>query len=211
MANAGPRPISGPFVIFAIAAVCGAALFVLFLVRLFVLLPFSISSGAMQPTLHIGDDVVASAFAYWNGTPQRGDVVATHVWGVDRAIYIKRVVGLPGDRIALSHGVVYLNGMAIARRDLGPADDCDCEAELFEETLPGGRSWRVLDREPDSDLDEMPETTVPAGRYFLLGDDRDQSMDSRYPKFGTVARGDIVGRVDGMFVAGGRWTWQPVR
>ncbi|SEM72298.1 signal peptidase I [Sphingomonas gellani] len=137
---------------------------------------------------------------HWS-TPTRGDVVVFRSPGPDDHDVIKRVIGLPGDTIQVRHGQVILNGTAIPKQRIGdftipvsPNYDCDarfrdvaagntpiCRYSQFRETLPGGRTYTVLDRGEFPDRDDTGLYTVPAGNVFLMGDNRDDSADSRFP------------------------------
>jgi signal peptidase I len=184
--------------------------------------PFYIPSESMMPGLLVGDRLVVSKYPYgwswasatfhvlppmagrvWGAMPERGDVVIVTqpTTGED---LIKRVIGLPGDTIEVTGGIVYLNGRPIPRQPRPPAmipiDDntkCDfsgfgnfrvtgadglpyCRLPIFRETLPNGRSYDTIDL-GNSDGDNYPRTTVPEGHVFLMGDNRDDSADSRFP------------------------------
>jgi len=184
--------------------------------------PFYIPSESMMPGLLVGDRLVVAKYPYgwswasasfhvlpqtpgrvWGAMPERGDVVIV-VQPSSGEDLIKRVIGLPGDTIALRGGIVYLNGRAIPRQERPPAmipidanTRCDfggfgnfrvtgadgrpyCRLPIFRETLPNGRSYDTIDL-GRSVGDDYPQITVPAGQVFLMGDNRDDSADSRFP------------------------------
>ncbi|WP_404335232.1 signal peptidase I [Sphingomonas sp. MMS12-HWE2-04] len=187
----------------------------------FVAKPFYIPSELMLPGLLVGDRLVVTKYPYgysfvtptfhllpfikgrlFGRLPARGDVVIVTPPGAETD-YIKRVIGLPGDRIAVRGGVVYLNDVAVPRRYMGERDiaidantRCDdrhydgrlvrdasgkgwCRLPIYRETLPGGRSYDTVDL-GWSPGDNFPEVRVPRDRVFLMGDNRDNSADSRY-------------------------------
>jgi len=186
--------------------------------------PFYVPSGSMEPTLLIGDELLATKYPYGYSTaslpalfelpstprilgalPRRGDVVVFR-WPGDRAqVWVKRVIGLPGDRIAMRDGHVVTNGEAASWRPdgLGQMENesgSNTPTQRLIETLPGGRThaiFKMVAREP---LDNMPEVTVPPGHLFVMGDNRDNSADSRVPLnaggVGMLPVADLVGRVD---------------
>lgn len=151
----------------------------------------SIPSTAMSPTL-ISGDVAAFWPIAFAGVPQRGDLTTFEVGDGQGTIYIKRVIGLPGERISLSKGIVSINGMPVSRSEVPVPAGVDKEESerAFQETLPGGRSFVVLDNPDAGPLDDMAEITLPADQFFLMGDRRDNSNDSR-GSVGTVSRGSF--------------------
>jgi signal peptidase I len=186
--------------------------------------PFYVPSGSMEPTLQIGDELLAMKYPYgyssaslpgffvlpktqrlFGALPKRGDVVVFR-WPGDRSqVWVKRVIGLPGDRIALQDGRVFINGKAIGLTRDGSGlvereDGSRVEAPRYIETLPNGRKHPIFKLIPFEPLDDMAEITVPAGNLFVMGDNRDNSADSRVPVrdggVGLLPATDLVGRVD---------------
>jgi signal peptidase I len=177
------------------------AVLVLLLLQAFVIQPFRIPSGSMLPTLLVGDFVLVNKFAYGLrdpmfhyrflalGEPNRGDVVVFR-WPVDPGEYfVKRIVGLPGDHIVYRGKQLFVNGEAAP---VGPAglgvQDAAREQQMHERL--GGVSHGILVN-PDRPADDF-ELTVPSGEYFAMGDNRDNSDDSRY--WGTVPEANLVGK-----------------
>ena len=164
---------------------------------------YSVPSTSMSETLLIGDMFVGYEDAYVAPvgstdpapSPQRGDVVVVQPPG-DGSVYVKRVIGLPGDRIQMIGGELAINGVTVPRERLAddPSPDLPPGARRFAETLPNGRTYVTLDVEEGGFLDDTPEFDVPPDHYFLLGDNRDNSVDSRMPKFGMIARADFVAK-----------------
>ena len=227
--------------------------------RSFVAAPFSIPSGSMLPTLYIGDYLAVAKWPYgysrysfpfafppFEGRvlgrlPQRGDVVVFRHPGKDSDL-IKRVIGLPGDTIAVRGGRLILNGQAVPRQSLPAAkiavsanSPCRtvppaapviatvggqpyCLYNAYRETLPGGPSYTVLDQLDAGPADDFPAARVPPGHVFLMGDNRDDSLDSRFPAFeggiGMVPTEQLIGRAmvtfwstDGSAAWFEPWTW----
>ena len=204
--------------------------------------PFYVPSGSMEPTLLIGDALLASKFPYgystaslpiqinlpetgrvFGGTPKRGDVVVFR-WPGDRSqAWVKRVIGLPGDRIQMRQGELFINDhpASLKADGLGEAEDDNGGSETarrYIETLPGGVSHQIFKLYDNGRLDNTPEVTVPTDRLFVMGDNRDNSADSRVPVreggVGLLPMDNLVGRADavvGSWDLGIRsqpvWTW----
>jgi signal peptidase I len=200
------RGLGGLFWEWAKTFIIAVALFLV--VRAFLFEAFKIPSGSMENTLLVGDFLFVNKAAYGAQVPftrfrlpalqapQRGDVVVFYS-PHDGQRLVKRVIGLPGDRIALQGGRVYINGeLAKVRPDgVGDAEDDGgtyIKAPRYLETLPGGRSHEIFKMRPEAMLDNMPEIVVPSGHLFVMGDNRDNSADSRF--IGTIERRRIVGR-----------------
>lgn len=195
-----------------------AVLLLAWAVRSFLVTPFSIPSASMAPTLRSGDYVLAAKWPYGYSRvsfpfdfppiagrllgrlPERGDVIVFRA-GAGRGHYIKRVIGLPGDRVALHGDRLVLNGRAASRRPLGAAGD-----PRLGERLPGGPAYAILDG-PGGALADFGPALVPAGHLFLLGDNRDNSFDSRMAVaaggIGFVPIANVVGRADRIIWSGG--------
>jgi len=204
--------------------------------------PFYIPSGSMEPTLLIGDELLATKYPYGYGTaslpgfvvlpstarimgalPQRGDVVVFRYPGDWSQTWVKRVIGLPGDRVALHDGRVSINGEPVAIRPAGTGeaeieDGSAVKAARFIETLPGNREHAIFKFGANQPYDNIPETIVPPDHLFVMGDNRDNSADSRVPLreggVGMLPVANLVGRVAGIvgsFDLGVRsqpfWNW----
>jgi signal peptidase I len=195
-----------------------SSLLVAFLVRTLLYQPFNIPSSAMVPTLRVGDYVFVSKAAYGYGRyslpfdigiprsssarkPERGDVVVFKLPRDSQTDYVKRIVGLPGERIQVAAGVLYIDGVAVKKETVGTYDNADREAygnadrvPMYRETLPNGISYMVLDAESNGPGDNTPEYVVPPNHYFMMGDNRDNSLDSRYLKeVGYVPYENLIG------------------
>jgi len=215
------------------------ALIIALVIRTFLFQPFNIPSGSMQATLLIGDFLFVSKYSYgyshyslpgslnlFSGRipgglyPDRGDVVVFRLPREDSTDYIKRVIGLPGDKILVSNGEVFINGAAVKRERAADWYDEDHGATVkrWRETLPNGVTYNTLDLTDRGQLDNWPPDgrpyTVPAGEYFMMGDNRDNSTDSRVPPelggVGPVPFENIVGKAQIIFfsVAEGESAWQ---
>ena len=192
--------------------------------RILIFQPFNIPSGSMKPTLEVGDFLVVSkpTFGYsraslvypltrlpmegriFSGTPERGDVVVFKNKRDGNKDYIKRVIGMPGDTIQMSNGRLMINGGAVEKVFVGTTPStCDgrrTDIPTYEETLDNGVSYTVYECYGDTGrLDNAGLYKVPAGHYFMMGDNRDQSQDSRTPQVSYIPLDDIVGRAERLF------------
>ncbi|HVG52038.1 MAG TPA: signal peptidase I, partial [Xanthobacteraceae bacterium] len=204
------------------------ALIIALVIRTFLFQPFNIPSGSMMNTLLIGDFLFVSKFSYgysrfsfpfspplFSGripgswTPDRGDVVVFRLPREDSTDYIKRLIGLPGDRIQMIDGLLHINGTPVKRERVADWTDPDNRVTVkrWRETLPNGVSYETLDLQDRGMLDNTPVFTVPAGNYFMMGDNRDNSTDSRVPTersgVGFVPFENIVGKAQIIFFSVG--------
>ena len=216
------------------------AIFIALGVRSFLYEPFNIPSGSMIPTLLVGDFLFVSKYSYGYSTlssfwgvplfdgrlggdkPKRGDVVVFKLPRDDSTDYIKRLIGLPGDRVQMKQGVLWINGEAVKRETVGdysftlrPGDNerpgGTRMAMEYRETLPNGRQHPILEEGDDYPLDNTQEFVVPPRHYFMMGDNRDNSQDSRVSTaVGFVPEENLVGRAEVIFfsLADGAHFWE---
>lgn len=177
-------------------------------IRTLLFQPLTAVSSAMEPTLQPGDYVWVSKSAYgysratdpfglatfqgriYGNEPKRGDVVALNAHGYQ---YIERVVGLPGETVQMIGGVLNINGTPVTLEDAGPYQSEEMRGQLQRETLPNGVSYAVLNAGTDTPADNTRLFMVPTGNYFVMGDNRDNSNDSR-SGLGVIAYEDLVGK-----------------
>jgi signal peptidase I len=208
----------GNFFLGTLLVLGGIALLVGF--RVFLFQPFNVPSGAMKPTLLIGDYFVVSKYAYgysrysFPGSPQLfagrilaaqpryGDVVVFRLPRDPSTEYVKRVVGLPGDRIQMIHGLLHINGTAVNRERMEDFTETDASGRTtpgkqWRETLPNGASYVTLDLIDEGFYDNTNVYTVPPRHYCVVGDNRDNSLDSRaLAQVGFIPFENLVGRVE---------------
>ncbi len=202
-------------------------------VRTFFVEPFSIPSGSMIPTLLVGDYLFVSKMSYgysrhslplsipliknriFYTEPERGDVIVFKMPSDNKTDYIKRLIGLPGDKIQVREGRLYINGTMIDRQSAGEyvMRDPHGKALRFEkyiETLPEGVKHPILEISDDAPFDNTEEFTVPEDHFFMMGDNRDNSLDSRSVKVGFVPKVNLVGRAKFLFFSndGSAAWWQ---
>ncbi len=195
-----------------------APLLFAFAFRSFLFEPYSIPSGSMLPTLRVGDHVWVSKYAYgysrfslpidlpaptgrlFAGMPERGDVVVFRPAADRPEVYLKRIVGLPGETIQMKDGVLHIDGAPVGYRPaddyLDTATDPPEQVPRYVETLPNGVSYSVLDRVSDGIGDNTPVLEVPPDRVFVMGDNRDNALDSRFPSVGMVPLENLLGRME---------------
>ena len=199
------------------------ALILALIVRTLLYQPFNIPSGSMKSTLLVGDYLFVSKFSYgysrysfpfgppvikervWGSEPKRGDVIVFKLPSDNETDYIKRLIGMPGDEIQMIGGVLHINGNTVPKRQIADFVMRDSygnqrRVPRFEETLPNGVTYKVLDIHPNGSFDNTQVYKVPAGHYFMMGDNRDNSRDSRATYgVGFVPYRNLVGRADVIF------------
>jgi signal peptidase I len=194
------------------------------MVRSFLFQPFSLPAASMAPTLLPGDYVFAAKYPYgytryslpfspplfsgriFGSVPARGDVIVFRLPKDVSTDYVKRVVGLPGDRIQMKEGELFINGTAVRRERVEGFEESDVcgggppKVKRWRETLPEGASYETLDCVDRGFYDNTNVFTVPAGHLFVLGDNRDNSTDSRVlSAMGYIPLENVIGRVSMIF------------
>ena len=185
--------------------------------------PFNIPSGSMIPSLLVGDYLFVSKYSYGysrysfpfglapiqgrifagDRKPQRGQIAVFRLPSDTSVDYIKRVAGLPGDKIQVRRGVLHINGKPVERRMLGngvqPTSRSEQITTLYQEILPEGRIHVIQEISDRQAFDNTPEFVVPAGHYFMMGDNRDNSRDSRSSSVGYVPLENFIGEAQFLF------------
>jgi signal peptidase I len=198
------------------------ALLIAMVFRTFLYQPFSIPTGSMQSSLMIGDYFIANKFAWGLGkysfpfpvplgdrilqfsAPQQGDIAVFHNEPA-RQDYVKRIIGLPGDRIQMKAGRLYINDVLVPREEIGTGVDTDSNSSsvpvtLYRETLPNGVEHTIQEISDSEGLDDTDVYVVPAGHYFMMGDNRDRSADSRVLRqVGYVPATNLIGKGEARF------------
>ena len=151
---------------------------------------FIVPSGSMEPSLRVGERFFARASEI-SPPLRRGEIIVFR--NAEDTVFVKRLVGLPGDRVQLRAGMLHINGMPARREALGPYRSDHGSGTLYRETLPGGGAHEIVEQSDSGSLDSTQEYHVPPGHVFVLGDNRDNSVDSRMlTQLGYVP----LGRVD---------------
>ena len=183
--------------------------------------PFNIPSESMLPTLLVGDYLFVSKYAYgyskhslpWirpnisgrvvGSTPERGDVAVFKLPSDGSTDYIKRIVGLPGDRIQMKDGQLFINDVAVQRERVQDFESRRRFFRQYRETMPDGKSYMTLDLRDGGQNDDTDPIVVPEDHYFAMGDNRDNSLDSRVDGrrggVGLVPAENLVGRAEILF------------
>ena len=189
-----------------IAGVVAVAVILVLLLRTLLFQPFTIPSASMEPNLYQGDYIIVSKWNYgiskyslpialpviqgrlFNTLPKRGDVVVFKLPKDNKTDFIKRDIGLPGDRVQMKHDQLYINDQAVPNAVVGPVAAEDAKfingtdsATAYTESLPDGRTHLMQDMVKDGPVDDTDVFVVPEHNYFMMGDNRDNSEDSRFP------------------------------
>ena len=182
--------------------------------------PFNIPSGSMIPTLLVGDYLFVSKYSYgysrysfpfgiapingrvFEDTPQRGDVAVFRLPSNPSVDYIKRVIGLPGDVVQIKQGILHLNNTPVNRRLIGTVQPSSLQSTadtVYRETLPDGREHMIQEVNDIQLFDNTQAFTIPEGHYFMMGDNRDNSRDSRSSSVGVVPIENFIGKAQFIF------------
>ena len=198
------------------------AIFIALLIRSFLFEPFNIPSGSMKPNLLVGDFIFVSKYSYgfskhslpfsiplipgkiFSNTPERGDVVVFKTPENNRTDYIKRVIGLPGDKIEIKNGIIFINGSEILRKKLNDFIDTDNKTSnkrvrMYNEYF-FNKEINILDITDNGIADNTQLFNVPENHFFVMGDNRDNSQDSRFiSTVGFIPYENLVGKAQFIF------------
>jgi signal peptidase I len=200
------------------------AVLIALVIRTFAYEPFNIPSGSMIPTLLVGDYLFVSKFSYgyskhsfpfsimpikgrlWASEPARGDVAVFKLPKDNKTDYIKRIIGLPGDSVQMKKGLLYVNGTRVPRRPIESFESKTSFGQVrrvpqYIEKLPNGKEHLIIEEQGDfGPMDATAKFVVPAGHYFAMGDNRDNSSDSRViGHVGFIPFENLVGRAEFLF------------
>jgi len=201
--------------------------------RSFAFSPFHIPSGSMKSTLLIGDFIFVSKgsygyskysiplgfnFNYFDGRimaekPERGEIIVFRPPTMPHIDFIKRLIGLPGDKIRMKNGILFINGKEVPKIQVDDfveelANGSTKRTKRYLETLPNGLIHYTLDADPTGKYDNTREFTVPEGHYFFMGDNRDNSTDSRSNELGFVPFENLIGRAEVIVVSTKTKIWK---
>ena len=198
------------------------AIFIALLIRSFIFEPFNIPSGSMKPNLLVGDFIFVSKYSYgfskhslpfslplipgkiFSKSPERGDVVVFKTPENNRTDYIKRVIGLPGDKIEIKNGIIFINGSEILRKKLNDFIDSDnntsnTRVRMYKEYF-FNKEMNILDITDNGIADNTQQFNVPEDHFFVMGDNRDNSQDSRFiSTVGFIPYENLVGKAQFIF------------
>ena len=198
------------------------AIFIALLIRSFIFEPFNIPSGSMKPNLLVGDFIFVSKYSYgfskhslpfsiplipgktFSNIPKRGDVVVFKTPENNRTDYIKRVIGLPGDKIEIKNGIIFINGSEILRKKLNDFIDTDNKTSnkrvrMYNEYF-FNKEINILDITDNGIADNTQLFNVPDNHFFVMGDNRDNSQDSRFiSTVGFIPYENLVGKAQFIF------------
>ena len=213
------------------------ALLIAFVLRVLLFQPFTIPSASMEPNLYEGDYIVVSKWSYgyskhaipfsppvFDGRvfaqePKRGDIVVFKLPRDNKTDYIKRLIGLPGDRVQMINNVLHINGEPVRDVVVSEADATNMYGMPIikaRETLPEGKTFTIQDYGPGNQADDTRVFEVPEGHYFMMGDNRDNSVDSRYDQssdgVGLVPAENLIGKAEIILFSWspGASLWNPV-
>ena len=198
------------------------AIFIALIIRSFIFEPFNIPSGSMKPNLLVGDFIFVSKYSYgfskhslpfsiplipgkiFSNTPERGDVVVFKTPENNRTDYIKRVIGLPGDKIEIKNGIIFINGSEILRKKINDFIDTDKNTSMKRVRMYNeyffNKEINVLDITDNGIADNTRLFNVPENNFFVMGDNRDNSQDSRFINtVGFIPYENLVGKAQFIF------------